>query len=228
MSVEERAHRLATFIKSLPDFRVYEQSEIDTYDHIGAAIADAVLQARRDYYSVVAPRTERILRKWPEAKTVSAMLECLKSVSPSDFLAWTDNPSSTNYLAGRVRRFVEVLRLLSNSGVETVGDLKKWLTVEGHSAKLSAIYGVGPKTTEYIKILVGFRTAAPDTRLREFLAQAGIPSAGDRIDREIINWTADLLSIPRSCFDHSIWQYVGARGKKARGGLCSSRVVFGF
>lgn len=86
MTIEEGVQRLADFIKSLPDFRVYEQHEIDTYDHIGAGIADAVLQAQRDYYSVVTPRTERILRRWPEAKTVSAVLECLKSVSAEEFL----------------------------------------------------------------------------------------------------------------------------------------------
>lgn len=224
MTIDEAIQRLADFIKSLPDFRVYEQHEIDTYDHIGAAIADAVLQAQRDYYSVVAPRTERILKRWPEAKTVSAVLECLKSVSPSEFLDWSDNLSSSNYLAHRVRRFVEILTLLRNRGVESVADLKDWLTVGDHSARLSAIYGVGPKTTEYIKILVGLQTAAPDTRLREFLAQAGILSAGDVIDREVINRTADLLSIPRSCFDHSIWQYVGTHGgKRAIARMCVGR-----
>ena len=159
-----------------------------------------------------------------EAKTVSAVLECLKSVSPSEFLDWSDNLSSSNYLAHRVRRFVEILTLLRNCGVESVADLKDWLTVGDHSARLNAIYGVGPKTTEYIKILVGLQTAAPDTRLREFLAQAGILSAGDVIDREVINRTVDLLSIPRSCFDHSIWQYVGTHGgKRAIARMCVGR-----
>lgn len=221
MTIDEAIQRLADFIRSLADFRVYEPHEIDTYDHIGAAIADAVLQAQRDYYSVVEPRTERILKRWPEAKTVSAVFECLKSVSPSEFLDWSDNPSSSNYLAHRVRRFVEILTLLRQCGVESIADLAGWLTVEDHSARLSAIYGVGPKTTEYIKILVGLQTSAPDTRLREFLAQAEIPSAGDTIDREVISRTADFLSIPRSCFDHSIWQYVGTHGgRRAISRIC--------
>jgi hypothetical protein len=221
MTVDEVVQRLAAFVKSLPDFRIYEQHEIDTYEHIGAALADAVLQAQRDYDSFVTPRTERILRRWPQAKTVSTVLECLKSVTPEDFLDWKDNPTSSNYLAHRVRRFLDILELLNISAVETADDMKQWLTIEGHSAKLSAIYGVGPKTTEYIKILVGLDTAAPDTRLRAFLAQAGITSSGDEIDREIINRTADLLSMPRSCFDHSIWQYVGAQsGKRATARMC--------
>jgi hypothetical protein len=72
-------------------------------------------KAQRDYYSVVAPRTARILKRWPEVKTVSAVFECLKSVSPSEFLNWSDTPSSSSYLAHRVRRFVEILTLLRNS-----------------------------------------------------------------------------------------------------------------
>jgi hypothetical protein len=202
---------------------MYEQHEIDTYEHMGAAIADAVLQAQRDYDSFVTPRTERILRRWPQAKTVGAVLECLKSVSPDEFLDFKDNPTSSNYLAHRVRRFVEIVTLLKNSGVETADDLKRWLVGEKNAAKLSAIYGVGPKTTEYIKILVGLQTAAPDSRIREFFAQAGIPSAGDVFDREVINRTADLLSVPRSCLDHSIWQYVGSHAGKTR----QSRRVLG-
>jgi hypothetical protein len=219
VSIDEAVQRLAQFIRSLTDFKIYNQDEIDTYDHMGALVADAVLQAQRDYDSVVAPRTERILRNWPEAKTVSAVFKCLESVSASEFLDWNDNPNATNYLAHRVERFVQILTLLKNNGTETVDDLRNWLTVNVNAAKLAAIYGVGPKTTEYIKILVGLQTAAPDTRLREFLAQAGIPSASDEVEREIINSAADLLSIPRSCFDHSIWQYAGAhKGSRAAAG----------
>jgi hypothetical protein len=210
MTIDEAVQRLAKFISSLRDFRVYEQHEIDTYDHMGAAIADAVLQAQRDYNSVVAPRTKRILRIWPDAKTVSSVLECLKTVPPSEFLDWNDKPGSKNYLAHRVQRFVEVLTLLKESGIETTSDLKQWLTEGGNSARLRTVYGVGAKTTEYIKILVGLQTAAPDARLRIFLAQAGVPSLGDAVDGEVINRTADALSIPRACLDHSIWQYVGS------------------
>lgn len=221
MRVEESAQHLVAFVRSLPDFKVYQRHEIDMYDHIGAAIADAVLQAQRDYDTFVTPRTERILERWPEAKTVRAVFGCLTSVSPEEFLDCKDNPASRNYLAHRVQRFIDILTLLKNSGVETIDDLTKWLTIDQNSAKLSAIYGVGPKTTEYIKILVGLNTAAPDTRLRAFLALAGITSSGDTIDREVINLAADLLTIPRSCFDHSIWRYMGGRrGKRAAAGTC--------
>jgi len=219
MTLDGAVQRLAEFTKSLPDFRIYQEDEMDRYDHVGAAIADAVLQAQRDYDSFVAPKTERILRKWPETKTVSAVLECLKSVTPSDFLDWKDNPSSSNYLAHRVERFGEILKLFKENGVESVTDLKNWLSAPANSARLSAIYGVGPKTTEYMKILVGLQTAAPDTRLYDYLAKAGIDAVSDGIAREIITRTADLLLIPRSCFDHSIWQYMGAHSAK-RAGAC--------
>ncbi len=142
---------------------------------------------------------------------------------PSDFLDWSDNPNSGSYLAHRVRRFVEILTLLKNNGVETTSDLKQWLTNGKNSERLSAVYGVGAKTTEYVKILVGLQTAAPDTRLRSFLAQAGIPSLGDAVDREVINRTADSLSIPRACLDHSMWQYAGSHKTGVPAFACARR-----
>jgi hypothetical protein len=105
MTLDEAAQQLAGFTQSLPDFRVYQEHEIDRYDHMGALIADAMLQVQRDYDSVVTPRTNRILRMWPEAKTVTAVLECLKSVSAADFFDWQDNAKSNSYLAHRVARF---------------------------------------------------------------------------------------------------------------------------
>jgi hypothetical protein len=60
MSPDESARRLVEFIKSLSDFVTHH--DIDSYDHIGAIIADAVLQAQKDYDKYVTPRTRRILR----------------------------------------------------------------------------------------------------------------------------------------------------------------------
>jgi hypothetical protein len=57
-------------------------------------------------------------------------------------------------------------------------------------------------------------TVAVDTRLEEYVALAGIVTKDKETTRKIMSRAADLLSIPRSCFDHSIWQYIGAHNKK--------------
>ena len=213
MSPEEAARRLAEYIHSLPDFVYYEVG--DSYGHIGATIADAVLQPRRDYDTFVAPRTKRILTKWPQERTVTAMLQLLGSIPASEFLNCEDNEDSGSWLGHRVERFCTILQLLKGEGIESEADLTAWLTIDTNLPKLHAINGVGPKTVDYLKILVGVQGAgaAIDSRLREFLSMAGIVAARSDYDmpREIINRAADLLSVERSVLDHSIWRYMGGK-----------------
>jgi hypothetical protein len=211
MSPEEGARRLVEYIHSLPDFVYHEVG--DSYGHIGATIADAVLQPRRDYDTFVAPRTKRILTKWPHERTVTPMLQLLRSVPASEFLKCEDTENSSSWLGHRVERFCTILQLLNREGIESEADLEAWLTIDTNLPKLHAINGVGPKTVDYLKILVGVQGAgaAIDSRLREFLNMAGIVTAPSDYDtpREIINRAADLLSVERSVLDHSIWRYMG-------------------
>jgi hypothetical protein len=211
MSPDEAARVLVKYIRSLPDFVYYEVG--DSYGHIGATIADAVLQPRRDYNTFVAPRTKRILTKWPNERTVSAMLRLLRSLPASEFLSCEDTENSGSWLGRRVERFCTILRLLNREGVESEADLEAWLTMDSNLPKLHAINGVGPKTVDYLKNLVGVQGAgaAIDSRLREFLNLAGIVTAPSDYDsaKEIIDCTADLLSVERSLLDHSIWRYMG-------------------
>lgn len=103
MSPDEAARRLVEYIQSLPDF-VYRKVD-DPYGHIGATIADAVLQPQRDYRSFVTPKTDRILTKWPHAKTLTLLLELLESIPASEFLDWEDSKDSGSWLGHRVEFF---------------------------------------------------------------------------------------------------------------------------
>jgi len=211
MSPEEAAQRLVDYIHSLPDFVYHELG--DSYGHIGATIADAVLQPRRDYDTFVTPRTKRILTKWPHERTVSAMLQLLRSIPASEFLNYQDSENSGSWLGHRVERFCTILQLLNQEAIESEADLEAWLTSDTNLPKLHAINGVGPKTVDYLKILVGVQGAgaAVDSRLRAFLNAAGIVTAPSDYDmpREIINRAAELLSVERAVLDHSIWRYMG-------------------
>jgi hypothetical protein len=210
MSQEDAALRLVQYIRSLPDFVYHEVG--DNYGHIGATIADAVLQPRRDYDTFVAPRTKRILTEWPHERTVTAILRLLRTVPPPEFLNCEDTENSGSWLGHRVWRFCTILHLLNQEGIENEADLKTWLTMDSNLPKLGAIKGVGPKTVDYLKLLVGVQGAgaAVDSRLRAFLNMAGIVTTPSDYDtpREIINRAADLLSVERSLLDHSIWRYM--------------------
>jgi hypothetical protein len=211
MSPDDSAQLLVNYIQSLPDFVYHEVG--DSYGHIGATIADAVLQAQRDYDTYVTPRTERIMTKWPREKTVTALLDLLRSVPATEFLNCKDSENSRFWLGRRVERFCAILQLLQQEGIESETDLRAWLVKDTNLPKLFAINGVGPKTVDYLKLLVGLQGVAIDGRLRKFLGMSGIATGPNDYDtpKHIVNRAADLLSVERSSLDHSIWRYVGER-----------------
>jgi len=206
MATEKDAERVVDYVKSHSDF-VYHKCD-EPYGHVGATVADSILQAN-NRYSSVEPRVKRILTNWPAAKTVSSVLELLVTVPATQFLNWRGRD--------RADRFCEVLHLLKGEGVESEADLQTWLGNDTNLPKLTAIKGIGPKTADYLRIMVGLQGVAIDRRLLRFLAMAGVPI--DETDyaaaRDLINRAAELLLVPRSDFDHSIWRYMGSRTDEA-------------
>jgi hypothetical protein len=200
MTTDDAAQRLVDYIKSRPGF-VYHKVD-PPYGHMGATIADSLLQANNRYSSVT-PRVRRILARWPRENTVTAVLDVLKSVPAVQFLNWNGKD--------RADRFCEVLLLLKREGVESESDFRTWLGKETNLSKLRSVHGIGPKTVDYFRLMVGLQGAAIDRRLLKFLGMAGIQfSQSDYATAlAIINRAADLASVPRADFDHSIWRYVG-------------------
>jgi len=115
----------------------------------------------------------------------------------------------------RAERFCEIIQLFHAEGIETEADLKEWLLAsEANLSKLRRINGIGPKTVDYFKILVGISTSAIDRHLLKFLEMAGIQYSSYEAAQAIINNVADILNVERAKFDHSIWQYMSQRGEK--------------
>jgi len=193
---------LAHYVRSLPDFVIYETID-GNYNHIGATAADAVLQANMRYATHVKPRVNRILETYPEARTTTAVLQLLEEVSATEFLNWRGQD--------RAERFSSVLHLLASEHIETEANLRDWLLKDTNLLKLRSIKGIGLKTADYFKILVGFSTSAIDRHLLKFLGLAGLAPSGYSKAQAVINATADIMSVDRAYFDHSIWQYMSRR-----------------
>ena len=199
MNKEQKISALVYFVQSLSGFRIID--EIDgNYNHMGATIADAILQANMKYESHVRPRVNRIRTEYPEAATISGLRRLLSEITITEFLDWRG--------MDRTKRFKEVVDLLSNQGVNTERDFKKWLTIGNNLLKLREIHGIGPKTVDYFRLLTGFQTNAVDRHLLNFLKKAGIDVSGYDEAQDVINLAADKMSIARSHFDHSIWTYM--------------------
>jgi len=203
MTIKDKAAKLAEFTRRLPDFSIV--AEIDgNYHHLGATIADAVLQANMRWETHVRPRIIRIRRMFPEAATMSGLKKILMERTASDFLDWRG--------MDRVNRFQAIVDLFSSENIETEENLRDWLMNDRNLLKLAMIKGIGPKTIDYFKILTGIQTCAIDRRLLDFLEQAGIEVSGYGEAKAIINLAADILGVLRSYLDHSIWEYIGKQG----------------
>jgi hypothetical protein len=203
MTIKDKATKLAEFIRRLSDFSIVV--EIDgNYHHIGATIADAVLQANMRYETHVRPRIKRIRKMFPAAATMSGLKKTLMERTTSGFLDWRG--------MDRVKRFDDIVSLFSSESIETEDNLRDWLMNERNLVKLAMIKGIGPKTLDYFKILTGIQTCAIDRRLLDFLKQAGIEVSSYDEAKEIINLTADIMEVQRAYLDHSIWEYIGKKG----------------
>lgn len=198
------ARQLVNYIDSLSGFTRY--TEIDgNYGHVGAILADAVLQSRNDYEKNVRPRITRIRTQYKEATSLQDLKRLLLQVTVEQFLGWNSPRKS--------KAFRDLIQLFDREKVNTEDDMRQWIEREGSSAKLHEIHFIGPKTVAYLKILVGLPYAAMDMHLFNFLKLAGL-DVGQNHDRgqTIVHDAADMMNMNRAHLDHSIWRYMRDAG----------------
>jgi 3-methyladenine DNA glycosylase/8-oxoguanine DNA glycosylase len=202
-SVLKRALQLAEHAQSLPE-ETFKEDQQTTYEHMGATITEAVLQAGLGYEAVVRPRVARLQATYPEATTTTGFLEVLQDLHLAHFLKFS------GYKPKVIRSLTE---RLAGAGVETERDFAEWIQSDDNHASLKGIHGVGDKTIDYLKALCGLSTAAIDVHLLRFLREASIQVTGYNDAQRVVHLTADLLKIDRGTFDRSIWKYMTARAR---------------
>ncbi|MFC5391733.1 hypothetical protein [Bosea vestrisii] len=168
------------------------------YDHLGAVLADSVLQAGLRYASVVRPRVERILVNYPDSANACALAEIVRKGQAAEFLDW-QHPI-------KAARFERTVEFICNSGIEHVADLREQLRNDEFCLDLQCINGIGPKTVDYMACLVGIESIAVDRHIRSFARQVGIQAADYVFLKRVFCFAADLLSISRREFDAWVWQ----------------------
>lgn len=204
------ATRVATCVRTIAAFEMVEDLGLP-YNHMGATISDAVLQAGLRYETVVWPRVQHVMEAFPEAATTSGFLAVLRERGGEEVVHWT-HPE-------KLGRMEAVAELLIAEGVESEVDLRRWLCGDGaecraNVANLAAVRGVGPKTIDYFKILCGEQdTAAVDVHLMRFLEQAGVRATSYEQARTVIRTAAAELGVSAARLDHSIWTYMSKAGR---------------
>lgn len=200
--------RLTDFVRGLSGFEVRARTG-PCYAHMGATICDAILQAGLNYRTVVAPRVERVMRRWPSATVTSRFLAMVTRYGVDDVLLW-NHPEKP----ARIR---QLAKFFSVCGLETEHDLARWFVDEPNGGdKLRELKGIGPKTVDYLKSLVGVPAVAVDRHVRTFVAWAGIDASDYAEVRELVCAVADALQLERHALDHAIWSFVAASGRQRR------------
>jgi hypothetical protein len=193
------ADALVKYLGELKDFVVV--TELDgNYGHMGATIADAILQAGLNYETVVRPRISRIRTEYPEARSTSGFSLLLDTIGAKQVLDWRDDVKPD-----RVRALTTFLMV---EKIETESEWAQWLSDNTNRERLREVSGIGPKTVDYIGILVGEQTTAVDRHILGMLERANITTSSYETARDIVNAAADLMRVPRALLDHSIWRYM--------------------
>lgn len=166
--------------------------------HMGAVLADSILQAGLNYSNVVRPRIEAILRNHPEASTVAALVPILNSGRAGEFLGWSHME--------KIQRFIRLVEFLDMQGVDSVFDLRQRLMLPLFGVEMQSLNGVGPKTVDYMGCLVGIESIAVDRHVRSFARAAGLVNEEYDYLKKSFCFAADLLSLPRREFDAWLWR----------------------
>lgn len=198
----DHSETLVKYIRSHPTFKIIATTS-ESYDHMGATLTDAVLQAGVNYKSVVFPRVQRLLADHPEAKTSSAFFELLEEYGPSTLLNFNNKRKMDTLL--------ELTQLLVAQAVETEDDFRSWIAVQANFERLFQIKGIKNKTADYLKILLGMGGVAIDVHLYRFLSEADLPTTNYETARALISDAAILLDVDATQLDYSIWRYMSER-----------------
>lgn len=173
------------------------------YSHIGAVLADAALQAGLNYRTVVRPRIDRIQVLYPQAATLSGVNAVVQREGPGTFLNW--------HHATKVDRFVRLIEILDGDDIQTVSELRTWLSLRETRGRLLELHGIGPKTYDYVCCISGMDHIAVDRHIKNFVSEAGVSLNTYPDLQVVVSFAADLLGLARRDFDAWIWERLASR-----------------
>lgn len=202
-----QAARLVAHLKALPGFKL-ERSPASGGHHMGAVLSEAVLQAGVNYRTVVLPRVEKLKHDHPRASTTSAFLDLLSQRGPEQLL---------DFRGAKIDRLLALVNFLKREGVETTEDFAEWLRDASHLERLGRLPGMGPKTVDYLQILVGLDSTAIDRHLTRALREAGLTPGDYHQQKAVIEEAAGLLGVDKATLDYSLWLYMSTRERDQPG-----------
>jgi hypothetical protein len=168
------------------------------WQHMGAMLCDAGLQAGVRYETVVRPRIEHLVATWPEP-TLSA------------FEARTADPAALEEVLQFRGRKLDTIRQLTShlraEGIDTVEEFSSWLDLPSNASSLFEIKGIRDKTVDYLRLLVGLPDAAVDRHLRRFVQRAWPKATTYAEVHDLVVRAAEAGGHDLGGLEHAIWNY---------------------
>jgi endonuclease III len=170
---------------------------------MGATISDTVLQAGLNYRNVVEPRVRKLIAEFPNARTTSDFQELLAFHGLKTLLRWNDSE--------KPRRIMEMTWFLSTEGLQTESMVCQWLQKPGNANLLLQLKGIGPKTVDYLKMLVGIPSIAVDRHIKNLVNNIGLQYKQYEDVQKVVGLAADYLGVDQNSFDWAIWSYLSTK-----------------
>lgn len=171
--------------------------------HLGAIMADAILQSGINYRTVVYPRVAAILSQYPEARTLQGVKAIIHADRLGEFLRWQH--------ATKLGRFLELVSYFEQYRVETPDDLRGCFDQRDFRHGLLGLRGIGPKTVDYLGCLAGVDAVAVDRHIKSFARESGLEIDDYNSLRTAFSYAADLLELSRRDFDSWVWTTISSR-----------------
>lgn len=197
------ALRLKEYIDSIDDFCFINPEPCPYMNHIGALFTDSVLQAGLNYRKVVWPRVNYVLQTFPYADTVQSFSDVLNQFGTANVLRWNNKE--------KLRRMEDLVSFCLEHDIDSTRQLTEYMKIDMNIDCLKSIHGIGDKTCDYMKRLLGFDTVAVDRHVRAFVESADI-LCQDYFDfKEVVEFAADFMDCARRELDYSIWNYMSQK-----------------
>ncbi len=174
------------------------------YEHMSAVIVDSILQAGMNYDRIVLPRVRMLIEKYDDFRTTEDFLVLIQAKPLGQLISWRNEK--------KLERIRKLTWYFYERRINKISDLQEWFRTEENIMNLRLINGIGPKTVDYMKKLVGIDTFAVDRHLFKFLELSGVCTT-DYVEATIIYENASLeLHIDKWTLDKAIWDLMSANG----------------
>jgi thermostable 8-oxoguanine DNA glycosylase len=155
-----------------------------------------------NYKTVVLPRVNRILDRYPNYTSIDYFISDLDENTIQEILMWKG--------VTRQRRFFKLATFLYDQDVYTSQELKSWISIDTNQEHLLQIEGIGPKSIDYLSLLVGNSAIPIDRHLCNFAVMSGVTNTTYSYLSELYKQVCDFLRIEYHKLDCIIWNFMNS------------------